>query len=223
MKSKIWICVVATIVLTAGGWMYFHGSGVNPRSAQQSVLASELSKATPQFIEYKEDATGQQVLSTDFEKIRQNAIAILLPHNDPDYSKRLSLIAVGKRYVLVGMPGPEENHPTIFDSITSKSVPISGLYQFTVGNTQVYVSTTDICTYTLDTDACAPIPGAKLSGNEIYGDDSGLGGYFVPQDFTHTGTSLTLAVLAWSAPGTDKAKLQKVRSLTLPLYLPTGR
>jgi hypothetical protein len=238
MNRTIWIGIVV-IILAAGGWWYISQSNAmsqpTPQPAAQSVaqpttrsqLAIDLSSVTPKFVEYKEDpTTGEQVLSPDLEKIKNDAAAILIgpgPY-DPSAGPDILLNAVGTRYVEVTITHPTDagSSPQILDSVTLRSVPISGLFQFTIGATAVYVSATDICTYTLNTPSCVPVPGAKLSGitttgGEVYGDDETQGGYFVAQDLSHTNTSMTIAVLALVNPGTDQVKLQKARDVTLPL------
>lgn len=182
--------------------------------ATQTQLAIDLSKVTPQFI------TRGSVLSSDLEKIRQDVKSILLPGEQNDSQVGIALNAVGKRYVVATVLRPTDagSNPRIIDSVTLKSSNyIPGLFQFTVGKTAVYVSATDICTYMLDQSSCVPLQGAKLSGGEMYGDNEQAAGYFVPQDLTHTNTSMTIAVLAWTNPYTNQAKLQKVRDITLTL------
>jgi hypothetical protein len=108
----------------------------------------------------------------------------------------------------------------ILDSTTLQPTYIDGFFQFATNDTAVFVNPTDICTYTPDQPACVPLPGAELSGNEMYGDDENSGNYFVPQDETHTNTSFTLAVLGWS-PSDNRFTLDQVYRLqdvtTFPL------
>lgn len=192
------------------------------QSANQSQLAMDLSKITPQFI------TADTAISADLGKIKADVKSILLPNEQNDSQVDIALNVVGKRYVVATVLRPTDagSHPQIVDSVTLKSSNyIPGLYQFTIGKTQVYVSATDICTYTLDASSCVPLQGAKLSGGELYGDDQTMASYFVPQDLTHTNTSMTIAVLAWVNPYTNQAKLQKVRDVTLAMpgaSLPTS-
>ncbi|MES2225913.1 MAG: hypothetical protein V4480_03860 [Patescibacteria group bacterium] len=182
-------------------------------SSTDSRLATHLSKITPQFI------AADTTLSPELENIRQDIKSILLDsQSDPQID--IALDAVGSRYVVATVLYPTDrgSSPQVIDSATlDSSTYIPGLYEFTVGKTQIYVSATDICTYTLDQPSCVPLPKAKLSGGELYGDDSGMAGYFVPQDLTHTNTSMTIAVLAWENPYTSRAKLKKVRDVTLVL------
>lgn len=186
----------------------------------QSQLAKDLSNITPQFVDdTKEDSTGRQILPSELEKIKNDVALIRIgpgPY-DSNTGPDIFLEAVGKRYVELTITRPTDasSSPQILDSVTLKSNYISGLFQFVIGKTAVYVSATDICTYTLDQPSCVPLPGAKLSGGEVYGDDSGMAGDFAPQDLTHTNTSMTIAVLAWANPYTDRAKLRKVRDVTL--------
>lgn len=178
------------------------------QSAAQSQLARELALAAPQFIDPANPPSNLKKIAA--------AIATIVKSD----AQSVTVSAVGKRYILVSVNRPTDKSvtPEIFDLVAQKIVGfIPGLYQFTVGKSQVYVSATDVCTYTLDQAACVPLQGAKLSGGEVYGDDNTMGAYFVPQDLSHTETSMTLTVLAWVNPYTNQAKLQKVRDVTLSL------
>lgn len=184
----------------------------------QSQLVMDLSRVTPQFIEYKQNANVPKMLTPDLESVRQDIKSILGTEDNPQVD--VGLIAVGKRYVVATEIRPSDGGSSlqIIDAATTKVInSIPGLYQFTVDKTKVYVSATDICTYTLDTPSCVPIPGAKLSNGEVYGDDGTLAGYFEPQDLIQTDTSMTIAVLALINSNTNQAHLEKVRDITLTL------
>jgi hypothetical protein len=195
--------------------------------AAQSQLITDLANVTPQFVDDKENDDNPVALPANLEKIKRDIESIMQEQSILDEQAgsdvSFTLNAVGKRYVLVNLfEGPEgEGSPYILDSETLQSNYIPGLFQFETEKTAVYVSATDICTYTLDQQSCIPLPGAKLSGNEDYGDDQGLAGYFIPQDETHTDSSFTIAVLQWpSSPPSDtdtSNEPQKVRDITLPL------
>ncbi|MBI5003912.1 hypothetical protein HZC00_02370 [Candidatus Kaiserbacteria bacterium] len=170
-------------------------------------------------MEYKEGTDGKQPLSPALEKINQDMASILIPKEHAD-SWDVTLGAVGKRYVVVTIARPTGagSSDQILDSVTLKSNYVDGLFQFVVGKTAVYVSGTDICAYTLDQPSCVALPGAKLSGDEVYGDAGGLAGYFEPQGLTHTNTTLTIDILKWVPDQeTGYSKLQKARDVMLKL------
>jgi len=134
----------------------------------------------------------------------------------------IELNAVGKRYVVatVARPTGAGVSPQIIDSTTLKSTYLAGPFQLKTDKIAVFVSAKDICMYRLDAPSCVPLPGAKLSGEEVYGDDESMPPSVAPQDATLTNTSLIIAVLVWTNPGTNLAKLQKVRDLKLMLPSP---
>jgi hypothetical protein len=165
-----------------------------------SQLAADLSMVKPQFINNQGD--GNILLP-----IRDDIRSLL---NDQTYF----LVAVGKRYVVATSESEQGIDTEIIDSQSLRSTGISGWLQFKTGNTAVYVSAQDICTYTIDTPSCTETPGAKLEGDEVYGDDQMLAGFFQPQDETHTNTSLTIAILRWDS---TESHLVKVRDVTFTL------
>lgn len=212
ISPGILLAIILSVVVISGGAYFVMHQNI------QSQLAIDLSSVTPQFVDNK-DANGTLVIPANLEKIKTDVESILIPAEQTG-TWEIVLNAVGKRYVVATVLRPTDagSSPQIIDSVTLKSSNyIPGLFQFVVGKTQVYVSSTDICTYTLDQPSCIPLPGAKLSGGEVYGDDETMSSYFVPQDETHTDTSLTIAVLELVNPYTNQAKLQKVRDITLVL------
>jgi|SRR3989344_1901167 len=190
-------------------------------SAAQSQLAVDLSNITPQFVEYKSGPDGKQILSPDLEKIRNDVGVILIGPGPYDSSTGADvvLMAIGKRYVVATVTRPTGAgvRPQIIDSNTLKPDYLPGPFQLKTDKIAVFVSAKDICMYRLDEPSCVPLPGAKLSGKEVYGDDETMPPFVAPRDAKLTDTSLTIAVLAWTNPGTDLAKLQKVRNITLAL------
>jgi len=232
------LAVLVGLVIFAGSGRYVGTTDVMPVQSQQDATAEQQAQAqlmadlttiTPQFVEYKQGADGKQILSPELEKIKNDVGAILIGPGPYDSSTGSDVLlnAVGKRYVEITITRPTGagSSPQILDSATLKSQNISGLFQFVVGKTAVYVSATDICTYTLDQPSCIPLPGAKLFGNEVYGDAEMVAGYFEPLDLSHTNTSMTIAVLEWvpnpeqsSPTNTVPSKiLKKVRNVTLAL------
>jgi hypothetical protein len=199
-------------------------------SKAQSQLIADLSHIAPQFVDDTEARNTPAPLPAYLHKIKTDLTEIMFgpgPH-DPAYGVTLTLIAIGKRYEVFILDHPTDTGslPIIFDLITGNSVGIPGLYQFTVGDTAVYVSATDICTYTLDQPSCVELPGAKLPsgeitpGSEVYGDDQGLAGYFTAQDLSHTSTTLTIALPKWPQFNNDQNgpnEPQKIKDVTFVL------
>jgi hypothetical protein len=180
-------------------------------------LATDLSKVTPQLVDDREEYSLPPIpLSPDLERIKID----LLSFNNYSANQYVVLYAVGKRYVAAtGPDGAGDGPPSIyvFDSVTLTSKYLARLFQLRTEKIAVFVSATDICTYAPDQSSCVAVPGAKLSGNEIYGDDQNSAAYLIPQDATLTDTSLKIAVLTWVNPYTIQAKLQKVREATFTL------
>lgn len=180
-------------------------------------LRTDLQGITPHFIDLGEHT---QPLNSQEQKIKNDVSAILIP--EPMDGVGVSLLAVGQRYVVAALLRPTDGGTPleIIDSATGQIDSIPGLFQFIAHGSAVYLSAQDICTYTPDQSSCVSVPGAKLSGDEMYGDDETMGGYFQPQDETHTDTSITIAVLKLTpdpASCPDCKMLKKERDVTLPL------
>ena len=227
MKKNLPIIILIVLIIVGGLYLFIANS--KTKTATNILNTSQISTTTAQLAIDLANVTSPQFvddksLAPELQKIKEAVKTILYP--DGPVGGDITLIAVGKRYVVASIPSnPDNSIIKILDSVTLESNYISGLFQFKTDKIAVYVSATDICTYTLDQPSCIGLPGAKLSGGEIYGDDETLGGYFIPQDETHTNTSLTIAVLKWvpnpekSSPSNTVASnvLKKVRDVTFVL------
>jgi len=195
-------------------------------AAQQQLIA-DLSNVTPQFVSTTTGSDGTQILSSALQKIEYDVVVVDNYGSNPYTGgpTQINVYAIGKRYVAVSVPGPGDGASTqILDSVTLKSNYLSGPFQLQTNKVAVFVSPTDICTYKPDQALCIPLPGAKLTGKEVYGDDQNSGNYLAPQDATITDTSLTIAVLTWVMVPSDNPQvqpphpqLQKVREATYTL------
>jgi hypothetical protein len=183
-------------------------------STATSQLLEDLSGVTPQFVGTSTDPEVQKKIEVDIMvSLMSKAKTAEERQHYIDGTSEVSLHSFGKRYVTFGVVTPSDRPVgvRIYDAVTGQYSK-DGLLpspHLQVGTMEVYVSMNDICTYTLDTPDCVSIPGAKLSGDETYGDEANMAGELEPQGLTFTKDTLTIDVL--------NNKLEKVRTATLKL------
>jgi hypothetical protein len=172
-------------------------STTTPSVARQlTVLSQDLAMLTPQSIsDFNDpDVDAATPLSPTFQKIQNDVVAFFVakdPDNE-DYYSGLLLEAVGQRYILVSLPGPEYNDALI-DSLTGNVNDFGLVKSFaTSKGLAVYIIDQDIYTYIPDEPTIKALPGAKLPKTETY--LSPFDGEFTAPAFTHTDNTVTVAI-----------------------------
>lgn len=199
----------------------------NPQTKVASQLALDLANVTPQFIDENgygglQDGKPLPVFATT---IKKDIAAIFTPTDNQGYhlyskAENIYLVAIGKRYVIFGDKEAKEGYSgELFDSVTNTSLPM-GPWASQIFHTDkfaVYVSPTNICTYTLDQPLCTILSDSKLTGSERYWDPP-TGEISIEE--THTNNSLKISAFDSSKGGYDSKVGKWVyakREITFPL------
>ncbi|OGG41180.1 hypothetical protein A2118_00280 [Candidatus Kaiserbacteria bacterium GWA2_50_9] len=226
---KIPFLILIALLLVGGGTYAYmqkrqvgtpvaENSSIQMTSSVRSQLAIDLSIVTPQFIDsgnYSVYSDGRPFLDYIMNiKKDLEMIPIFKEAMDNSASETEVLLkAIGKRYVLLHMPGGKDmGEDVVFDSVTQQISDVISWPRilFKTDTFAVYVSPDDICTYTLDQPSCVPLPNAKLSNQEeLYWDP--MGGPVELKE-THTDTSLTISVYNRS----DGGRMLRKSTFTLP-------
>lgn len=214
--NLLWL-VVALVVIIGGGAAWWANQKQAPQienlqpvqspvvkeeakaqpQAEQTQLSKDLAGITPQFV----DAQSSGITST-LTKVKKDVIDLFVSKYklDPTRAQSQSYInitSLGSRYITGEFYVTDElsgagktTSVSILDAVTGEEVTISGDPVLHNATTAVFATDQDLCTYKLDTPACVPLPGAKLSGQETYASYQGLGG--ISTVATHTAMSFTI-------------------------------
>lgn len=163
-------------------------SPVLPKTADFRSLTSVL---RPQFVDRDDSDLSDKMRN----QIIQLARAILVSNGDVDDAslyEDLSLMAVGKRYVLLTRLNSHSADDIIVDLGAATSTTLRYNYSFkNDADSIVYVIDNNIYTYTIDSPSFVELLGAKLGADESYNTGEGAG---VNIQETHTGSSLTVCI-----------------------------
>jgi len=177
--NPLWLVVALVIIIGGGGVVYWYTQQPAPRSAVQQPIILPIAEEAKidaeeeqRAKEYNEAIAVQQTDPT-IQAIRKALIASTTDLQRQDYYKEVEVATSteGQRYVLFYLItyrtiGPPDS---IFDKQTGQiigSLPEGRDLEVVRG--RVVISRQDICYYYIDQPACKPIPGARLSGNEVY-------------------------------------------------------
>jgi hypothetical protein len=187
-----------------------------------SVLAVLISEITPLYVVASH---SPQIIEIE------NALTDLLVAKgleDGDWIAELgynpiTLLAANSRYVIYDSGNPYSGNVTgtIFDVETEQIVgSIPETYLFATEEYAIYAEENYLCRYTFGSIGCEIIPESSLTGSEVYGDSSGMGGNLEYMEERHTNNSITISVFIWSKTKLDSQGvplLEKVREVTYSL------
>lgn len=220
-KTAATVVSLVTLLVVAGSYYLFaqmrsvdvqkegHVSGI--RDAQDVDISSlNLRDVAPQFLPLNTHGEGS------LTSVQSDIKEITLQMVGAEYPEQYSLRAIGKRYaVLTYYPATSlspRDHIIDFAEKTVTDLP--ALYSFEVRDSIVYITSSEILYYKLDTPSSVLLEGSRLSEAETY---YSHGGMMPGPEETHTETILTVSVFDSNSGTQGVVDYEKLRDVSFVL------
>lgn len=192
-------------------------TGDSPQVVQQpqapiTPLSEMLTSVTPQVVE-------QGGLSARVsEQIVEHIANLLIAKGKFGQGDVVSLLAVGKRYVLYRTSRPVDcgggSTEEILDAQTGLTTKVLKYTLFSTSKYVVFVGDKALYTYSPDSSVPVEIPGSRIGENEFFSGELGMCENYT---YTKTDTSVTINVATRTGSDPDVSPVVATRKLTVSL------